>query len=219
MLSPDGTRLYVRDDYHTENSGVSAVTVIDTTDNTILYTAQLTEVSDMEISPDGTVIYAADEDYWYPDVYVLDAATMGYPGNIRLTPLRGSLSWTLAMAMSSERKRAFVVVYDLDARGQSVSVVDTDPTSATYNTELGVITERNTAVSPDGTRRYVAQPDGMTVVVYDTATNTVIGSFITDANSGASIRSIAVAANGTLYITDDVDNKVYAVTVGNPTML
>ena len=82
-----------------------------------------------------------------------------------------------------------------------------------------MITERDTALSPDGSRRYVAQPDGRTVVVFDTATNTAIGSFTTDQNSGASFRSIAVAPNGTLYITDAGDNKVYAVTVGNPTML
>jgi DNA-binding beta-propeller fold protein YncE len=55
--------------------------------------------------------------------------------------------------------------------------------------------------------------------VFDTATNTAIGSFTTDQNSGASFRSLAVAPNGTLYITDAGDNKVYAVTVGNPTML
>jgi outer membrane protein assembly factor BamB len=72
---------------------------------------------------------------------------------------------------------------------------------------------------PATTERYVAQPDGKTVVVYDTASNTVIGSFVTDQNSGASIRSIAVAADGTLYITDAGDNKVYVVTVGDPTML
>jgi hypothetical protein len=51
------------------------------------------------------------------------------------------------------------------------------------------------------------QPDGKTVVVYDTASNTVIGSFVTDQNAGASPRSIAVAADGTLYITDMDDNK------------
>ena len=57
------------------------------------------------------------------------------------------------------------------------------------------------------------------MVVYDTASNTVIGSFVTDQNAGPSPLSIAVAADGTLYITDMDDNKVYAVTVGNPTML
>lgn len=82
-----------------------------------------------------------------------------------------------------------------------------------------MITERDTALSPDGSRRYVAQPDGKTVVVFDTATNTANGSFTTDQNPDTSPRSIAVAPNGTLYITDAGDNEVYAVTVGDPTML
>ena len=55
--------------------------------------------------------------------------------------------------------------------------------------------------------------------VDNTATNTAIGSLTTDQNSGATIRSIAVAPNGTLYITDAGDSKVYVVTVGSPTML
>jgi IstB-like ATP binding protein len=76
---------------------------------------------------------------------------------------------------------------------QTFAVIDTDPASATYYTEIALITERDTALSPDGRRRYVAQPDGKTVVVFDTATNTAIGYFTTDQNPGASFRSIAVA--------------------------
>jgi DNA-binding beta-propeller fold protein YncE len=57
------------------------------------------------------------------------------------------------------------------------------------------------------------------VVVYDTASNTVIGSFVTDQNAGASPRSIAVAADGTVYITDMDDNKVYVATLGGATVL
>jgi DNA-binding beta-propeller fold protein YncE len=53
----------------------------------------------------------------------------------------------------------------------------------------------------------------MTVVVYDTASNSMIGSFVTDQNAGTSVRSIAVAADGTVYVTDMDDNKVYAVTL------
>jgi hypothetical protein len=55
----------------------------------------------------------------------------------------------------------------------------------------------------------------MTVGVLDTATNNVVGTFTTDLTSGSTIRSIAVAANGTLNGSDSADNKVNDVAVGS----
>ena len=55
-------------------------------------------------------------------------------------------------------------------------------------------------------------------MVYNTASNQTIGSFVTDQSGGPSPISIAVAPDGTLYITDMDYNKVYAVTVGDPTV-
>ena len=130
-----------------------------------------------------------------------------------LTPLLSSYSYVPALGINADGTRAYAVVYDFDAEGQSISVIDTNPMSLPYNTEIAMITERTTALSPDGTRRYVAQADGRTVVVYNIATNTPIGAFTTDQNGGTSPRSIAVASDGTLYITDADDNKVYIVTV------
>ena len=52
----------------------------------------------------------------------------------------------------------------------------------------------------------------------DTASNSVIGTFTTDLTSVSTTRSIAVAPDGTLYISDSADNKVYAVTVGATTV-
>jgi exosome complex RNA-binding protein Rrp4 len=43
----------------------------------------------------------------------------------------------------------------------------------------------------------------------------LIGTFTTDLTSGSTSRSIAVGPNGTIYITDSADNKVYAVVVGS----
>ena len=166
----------------------------------------------MEIASDGT-IYAASAEYPFVNVYNAD---MSQAGTISLTSL-GYYYWspTTALALNGDKTRGYIVVQDY-GYGQHVAVIDIDPTSPT---EIAVITERTTALSPDGSRRYVAQPDGKTVRVYDTASNTVIGSFVTDQNAGSIPRSIAVAADGTLYITDMDDNKVYAVTVGDPTML
>jgi YD repeat-containing protein len=220
VLSPDGRWLYVSEDYWTESGpALTEVTVIDTATDTVVgvhYTVAPT--IDMEITPDGR-IYAADQDYWYSDVLIYDA-NWNYTGSIRLSSLVGSsFSWPTALALSADGKRAFVHVYDFDGRGKTVSVLDIDPQSPTYNTEIAVITERYSVVSPDGTRRYVAEQDGRTITVYDNVTNAKIGSFVTDNEATVGPRGLAVAPNGTLYVADPGDNKVYAVAVGGTTSI
>ncbi len=59
-----------------------------------------------------------------------------------------------------------------------MSVIDTDPNSATYNTVVSTITvgpnPEGVAVSPDGTRAYVTnRQGGNSVSVIDTASNRV----------------------------------------------
>jgi Big-like domain-containing protein len=216
LISPDGQLVYVSEDYYLETGiATTVVTMIDTTTDSVGGYVPVAPLSDMEIAPDGTIYGASAE---YPGVTVYNA-DMSQIGTVSLTSL-GYYYWspTTALALSGDKTHAYVVVQDYGA-GQHVSVVDIDPASPTYNTEIAVITEGTTALSPDGSLQYVAQPDGMTVVVYDTARNTAIGSFTTDQNAGASPRSIAVAADGTLYITDTDDNKVYAVTLGDATAL
>jgi Bacterial Ig domain len=213
VMRPGGQRVYVSEDYWVETGPfTTVVTMIDTATDSVLGYASVAPTSDMEIAPNGT-IYGASAEYPVVTVYNADVGTID---SVPVTTF-GYYNWspTTTLALNSRGTRAYVVVSDYGV-GQHVSTIDIDPTSPAYNTEIAVITERTTALSPDGSRRYVAQPDGKTVVVYDTTTNTAIGSFTTDQNSGASPRSIAVAPNGTLYITDANDNKVYGVTVGNP---
>jgi DNA-binding beta-propeller fold protein YncE len=130
---------------------------------------------------------------------------------VRVTPQVGSLSYVQSTGVNTAGTRAYVDVVDWDAPGDvhSFSVIDT-----TTNTEIAVIAGRTTALSPDGSRRYVLQADGRTVNVYNNATSAVLGSFTTDQNASTGARSIAVAADGKVYVADAADNKVYVVTVG-----
>jgi DNA-binding beta-propeller fold protein YncE len=213
-ISPDGTRVYARHAYALGiDTGAipSAVTVINAA-NEVVGTAENLYLLDLEVAADGRV-YAADQDYYYADVNVYDK-DMRYLTSIRLSSLTGSsYSWPTTFAMSTDGKRAFAHVYDGNSGGMTVSVIDTDSQSLTYNTEIAMVTERYSAVSPDGSRSYVVEPDGKTITVYDTATNAEIGSFVTDNEANTTLRGIAVAPNGTLYIADPGDNKLYAVTM------
>ena len=95
-------------------------------------------------------------------------------------------------------------------------IIDTDPTSPSYQTET-YMTERYSAVSPNGRLLYVPEPDGKTISVYDIATNAKVGSFVTDNQANTSFRGIYFAPNGTLYVADPGDNTLYAVTIGGAT--
>jgi DNA-binding beta-propeller fold protein YncE len=218
-ISPDGKRLYARHTYWVEEwlPLASAVTVIDTSNNEVIGTPGPIFAKDIEIGADGRV-YAIDEDWYYPDVNVYDE-DMRYLYSIPLTSWTGSAySFPTTLAMGTDGKHAFVHVYDVEGGGMTVSIIDTDPASPTYNRET-YLTERYSAVSPDGSRLYVPEPDGKTITVYDTATNAKVGSFTTDNQPNTSSRGIYFAPNGTLYIADPGDNTLYAVTIGGTTVV
>ena len=211
VISPDGQRVYVSEDYWVETGpATTVVTVIDTRTDSVTGYFPTSPLSDMEIAADG-IIYGASAEYPVVNVY---NANMSQIGTVSLTSL-GYYWWspTTTLGFNGDKTRGYIVVQDY-GYGQHVAVIDIDPASlTTRNKEIATITERDTALSPDGSRRYVTEQDGRTVVVYDTASNAMIGSFVTDQNAGTSVRSIAVAADGTVYVTDMDDNKLYAVTL------
>ena len=87
---------------------------------------------------------------------------MRNPYSIPLTSCTGSAySFPTTLAMSTDGKHAFLHVYDVEGGGMTVSIIDTDLESPTYNAET-YMTERYSAVSPDGTRLYVPELDGKT---------------------------------------------------------
>jgi YVTN family beta-propeller protein/VCBS repeat-containing protein len=206
-MSPDGSKVYVA-------LGDSSVAVIDTTSNEVVSTTPVSFFDgDMELSPDGSLLYGTT-------VQVIHTATMSstYPDDyINTSESRGY--WT-QLAVSPDGKR----LYQTDVDGYLL-VVDTDPThTTTYHTQIATITipagARDVALSPDGTRAYVAAWDGRTVTVVDTSSNTVIGIFTTDQSGGPTQDQFITVdpATGKLYIVDVSDGKVYAVTVGSPTV-
>jgi YVTN family beta-propeller protein len=210
VVNPNGTRVYVQENYVTETGGTTVVSVIDATTNTLIGAGYPPLLNDLDATPDGR-LYAAD--MTYPAVYVYDANMNGIPG-VYVAPPGTSYAFVDTLAISADGTRTYAVVSSWDVGFYHVSVIDSDPASPTYNSELAKIRTQDTAVSLDGSRTYVLGTDGRSVAVIDTATNSLIGTFTTDLSSGSTTRSIAVGPDGTLYVTDSADNKVYAVTVG-----
>jgi YVTN family beta-propeller protein/VCBS repeat-containing protein len=215
-INPGGTRVYAVREYYTDTGMFSAISMIDTGNNTLTTTVSTYQLTDIEVSPDGTRIYGAEGDYRF--VQVFDAATLAGPSIIGIS---GPGEWPYAtnVAISPDGKRTYAIVGPVAWAPQdavSISVIDSDPTSATYNTQIATINlpgAIDVAFSPDSRRAYVLMSDRKTVRVIDTATNSVVGYFTV---SGAA--SIAVAPNGTVYLTDSAGGIVNVVTVGSTAM-
>ncbi|WP_257014450.1 YncE family protein [Rhodococcus sp. ACPA1] len=99
-----------------------------------------------------------------------------------------------------------------------VAVIDVDPSSTTYGTQLATVRlpegAQDVAISADGDLLYVSGADGRTVSVVDAATYAVLGTFVTDPDGSTSrsygpYRFLLVDPDpdtgGTLYVTDYAD--------------
>ena len=214
-ISPDGDRVYILQQYATDIGPWGSVAVIDTSEDTLIYNEFSAYVTDLEFTADGSRLFYTQGDYRF--VHVSDFSTGQTPVITVSTP-EGGWAVPLAIGIRPDGLRAYVVMdtdlFDYGGPAKYVAVLDTDRSSATYNTQIGHIAvpygAQDVAISPDSRRLYVTLADGKTVEVIDTATNSVLGYF-TRPGSGP----MAVGPDGTLYFTDPTTGKAHAVTVGS----
>ena len=201
-VSPDGKRVYVADQY---GLGVSVIDVDPTspTYNTVIRTANVAYLGpnpDIKVSADGTRLYETSDPYG--NVVVVNTATMTVVDTIDVSDPYDSY-YPEALAFRPDGKRAYAAAGYVSEGGYvyaALFVIDTDPTSATYNEQIAAIALPvddqgifysdysgvfDVALSPDGSRAYVTSFDGKTVAVINTASNTLIGTFGGAAPGGA----------------------------------
>jgi YVTN family beta-propeller protein len=225
--SPDGLRVYVVNGYY--NGGISTI------DNNATSPTYGTVIGSfipvpghyptgVAISPDGKRLYAnltIDSPGAHSLVAVLDVDPSsptygGVIGHTITVPL-----FPYGIAASPDGNRLYVTTHQAQSGTppDTLTVIDTDPSSATYGTVIAgpiplnaFIARTGVVVSPDGSIAYITDgPDG-TLTVVDTKTNAVIGTPITSSNFHPFAQ--AVSADGThVYVTNLYDSSVSIISL------
>ncbi|WP_231868845.1 VCBS domain-containing protein [Rhodococcus opacus] len=199
-VSADGRYLY----------GTSGATV------SVIDTASLTRTAEITVGPEWDLTRTSSE---FADVSHSVTVVNGnrlYVTHHVSTVERATGSFSNGQFITDSQGRLWRVTggYGL------VSVIDIDPASATYGSTLDTVRltgdAQDLALSPDGGRAFVTAGDGRTIAVIDTATNTVVGTFVTDGEGAVTgpygpLRTVSISSD-TLYVTDYNDGAMYAVT-------
>lgn len=218
-ISSDGARLYAAEKW----GYAGTVTTVDLTTNTVVANHAVGEYMDyyaeLELTADGSRMYAGPGYPYSPHLEVID------PTNgvlLKYIPLTGvSNNWARSvgsMVLSPNGKRlvARIAEFDPSSSSDTIVIIDTDPASATFDKHIGTVTvsagATDVQVSADSTRAYVTHDGGKLITVLNLASNAIAG-VIPSSALGGDYSSLAVGANGTLYVTNAADNSVYAVTL------
>jgi YVTN family beta-propeller protein len=202
------------------NVGDSTVSVIDTTNNTVVATITVgANPFDVAVTPNGKHVYVANS--LGNSVSVIDTSTNAVTATIPV----GNLPEFLAVAPDGHH------VYVANDNDNTVSVIATATNTVTATISVGTF-PAGLAVTPDSERVYVANGGDNNVSVIDAATNTVlttvpmpVGSFPNDiaitpngnrayvANQGTNIVSVIDTSTNTVTATIPVGNVPIALTI------
>lgn len=165
-FTPDGTTAYVT------NQRDDTISVIDTATSTVIHTIAVGDRPILvEFTPDGTRAYVTNA--FGDTVSVIDKESNTVIATIPV----GEFPFGIAIGNTPLGPRAYVANTGLVAPGNTVSVIDVDSNSPTYNMVIDTITVGlvpiDVAITPDGLSVYVTNAGDNTVSIIDTVTNTV----------------------------------------------
>jgi YVTN family beta-propeller protein len=195
------------------------VDVIDTATNTLVTSVPVqsgaggSSIGGVAATPDGTAVYVVN--FFADSVSVIATSTNTVVATVMLPP-----GQPIGVAITPDGTRAYVTVQCCSG-GDFVAVIDTDTTSPTVNTVVATVNDprlgqvRALAITPDGTRAYVAQaadaPRGLAVI--DTAPtsptlNSVVGTVSWEG-------FVSITSNFEVAITPD-GSRAYVTDVSSP---
>ncbi|MGG0811205.1 beta-propeller fold lactonase family protein [Paenibacillus alvei] len=179
-ITPDGQQVYVA------NQLDNTVSVIDTSHNKVIATLRVgIRPLVVAITPDGKSAYvtnAGTQGVQDKSISVIDTKKNKVVATI--TEGVGIFPFGIAIGNTPAGTRAYVA----NTINGTVSVLDVNPASPTFNTIIATLTVGNSpidvAITPDGTSAFVTNADDDTVSVIDTATNAVTTIQVGDGPAG-----------------------------------
>jgi YVTN family beta-propeller protein len=178
-VTPDGSKVYLANNSHYICGG--GLNVISTVSNTVIKDIQPGScfLRGVAVSPDGSRVYVAGNFFPPPSalgaVWVIDTAT-----DTVITSVTVGFN-PFGVAVSPEGSKVYVTNYygfsqppvDIVVGG-SVSVIDTATNTVVDAIPFGGSRPLGLAVTPDGSKLYVAEASSNAVSVIDTTTNTAL---------------------------------------------
>jgi uncharacterized repeat protein (TIGR01451 family) len=179
----------------TANAGINtAISIINPDTNSSIGSITLSAPAyDIAFAPNGARAYAVN--FTTNNIAAIDTGTIGVVGNTAVTgPVRAEVG--------PDSDRLYVTTTN-----DSVVVIDTATLGILATIPVGS-SPSGLAVSPNGTRVYVANRNSNSVSVIDTSSNTVVATL----NVGTFPVEVALSPNGKrLYVTNFFDDTVSVV--------
>jgi len=186
-VSPDGATIYLTGNSRTEVAAVKASNL------KLIGTIPLSDAREAAVSPDSATLYVAAGQYPNIALTYIDAATLAVTETVPLD----SVSGVLGLAIAADGSQLYMPG-QADNQGTDIFTLDFATQSLTA---VPVAVSGNVAISPGGTV-YVGNGSG--VVVFDSASQTVTGTFQTFGNGPLALNSTGTV----LYFLNEFSSRL-----------